>query len=162
MEPFMVVKLDHAGREVLRYPGQVLARGAGWVQVEAIFQWPDSDQGVVVFRRGDRFIEWFYTDCWYSIFEVRDGLQDTLKGWYCNLARPAVITDQAVSAEDLELDLWVEPEGVVHLLDEEDYAALQPCPVEAAAVEAAVQALRRAVQDRTPPFDKISAREECA
>lgn len=155
MTPIAIVKLDHAGREVLRYMGHVLARGENWVQVEAIFQPEVVDQGVVVFRRGDRFVEWFYTDRWYSIFEVHDGVQGALKGWYCNLSRPALLTEHAVSAEDLELDLWVCPDGTLHMLDEDDFATLRLPPDEAAAVDAAVEVLRRAVKDRTPPFDRI-------
>ena len=42
-------------------------------------------------RRGDRFIETYYTDRWYNIFEIHAREDDRLKGWYCNIAKPAVM-----------------------------------------------------------------------
>ena len=77
------------------------------------------------FRQGDRFIETYYTDRWYNIFEVHDREDDRLKGWYCNIAKPAVMeAGERISYVDLALDLWVAPDGTQTVLDEDEFAAL--------------------------------------
>ena len=124
-----VFKLDHEGRELWRYSGIMLARGATWVQLEAHFNRDDKDAGHVVFRRGDRYLEWFYTDRMYNIFQIHDVDDDHLKGWYCNICNPAVISDHEVRCEDLALDVWVAPSGDIQVLDEDEFAAL-PIDVE--------------------------------
>jgi protein associated with RNAse G/E len=78
-----------------------------------------------VLRRGDRFLETFYTDRWYNIFEIHDRDDDRLKGWYCNIGFPAVIeADDRISYIDLALDLWVTPDGRQSVLDEDEFSAL--------------------------------------
>jgi predicted RNA-binding protein associated with RNAse of E/G family len=94
-----VYKLDHHGREVWRYPARVLARG-------------------------DRLVETFYSDRWYNVFAVYNRDDGALKGWYCNVTRPATITDVLVSSDDLALDVWVSPDGAVTILDEDEFEAL--------------------------------------
>jgi protein associated with RNAse G/E len=43
-----------------------------------------------------------------------------LKGWYCNIGKPAVIEDDTVSYVDLALDLWVSIDGKQTVLDEDE------------------------------------------
>src|SRR3972149_894068 len=75
----IIRKLDHTGKETYRYEGEVLERGATWVRLEARFGGADRDAGYVMFRRGDRFVEWHYSDRWYNIFEMHDVSDDRLK-----------------------------------------------------------------------------------
>jgi len=158
VEAITVFKLDAAGREVLRYDGRVLARGATWVKLEAIFQHDDVPMGEIVFRRGDRFVEWFYTDRWYNIFEVHAGDDDHVRGWYCNITRPARIAPHEIRADDLALDVLILPDGRLTILDEDEFAALDLAPAEQAASRAAVDALRGAVRAGMPPFEALRQR----
>lgn len=119
-----VYKLDVNGRVVWHYPARVLARQPHAVRLEASFNRERVDLGYTVFRRGDRFIEYFYSDRWYNIFAVYDGPGPAFKGWYCNVCRPAEFTETAVRCEDLALDLWVAPNGAARVLDEDEFAAL--------------------------------------
>ncbi len=119
-----VYKLDEAGNEVWRYPAEVVARHGRFIQLEAFFNRDDMNLGYVTFHRGDRFVEYFYTDRYYNIFAIYQQNSQMLKGWYCNICRPSVITETAVRCEDLALDLWVSPTGHVTLLDEPEFAAL--------------------------------------
>ncbi|MBP6015700.1 MAG: DUF402 domain-containing protein [Candidatus Promineofilum sp.] len=119
-----VYKLDHDGREVWQYSARVLARGPHHVRLEAFFNRDDTDLGYVVFKPGDRFIETFYDDRWYNVFAVYDRDDGVLKGWYCNVCRPAEITASAVRCDDLALDLWVSPTGALSLHDEDEFEAL--------------------------------------
>ncbi len=120
-----VYKLDHHGREVWRYPGRVLARDAGSIRLEGFFNRDDTLVGPAVFKRGDRLVETFYSDRWYNVFAVYDRDDGALKGWYGNVTRPATITGDAVSSDDLALDVWVSPDGAVAVLDEDEFMALE-------------------------------------
>jgi len=120
-----VYKLDHHGREVWQYPGRVLARDAHSIRLEGFYNRDNTTVGYAVFKRGDRLVETFYSDRWYNVFAVYDRDDGALKGWYCNVTRPATIRDDAVSSDDLALDVWVSPNGAVTVLDEDEFAALE-------------------------------------
>jgi len=107
-----------------QYGGQVLRRELNVVVLEALFNRPDMPFMDVVFKENDRFVETFYTDRWYNIFEIYDRDDGRRKGWYCNVCRPAVLTDGAVSYVDLALDLWVSADGKQTVLDEDEFADL--------------------------------------
>jgi predicted RNA-binding protein associated with RNAse of E/G family len=151
-----VCKLDHAGRETFRYTGTITAQGPGWVTLEAIFGIPDMDRGYVVFRTGDRFVEWYDSARWYNIFEIHDVTDDHLKGWYCNITRPVIITAERIAWPDLALDVWISPQGQIRLEDEDEFAAL---PIDAetrAKALRAVDELRERVKRGQAPFDRIT------
>jgi protein associated with RNAse G/E len=154
-DPITIRKFDHDGRETWRYTGRLVARGANWMQIEAHFDRPDMDDGYVVFRQGDRFVEWYYADRWYNIFEIHDVDDDRIKGWYCNITRPALLSEDTVIWPDLALDVWISPNGEVLVLDEAEFAAL---PLDAATRTAALHALdevRGLVARRAAPFSAI-------
>jgi len=91
--------------------------------VEAFFDRPRFDLGPVVFEHGDRFVETFYEDRWYNVFAVYDRETEQLKGWYCNVCRPAAVAERAVRCEDLALDVWVSASGQSTILDEDEFMA---------------------------------------
>ncbi|MGD2143828.1 MAG: DUF402 domain-containing protein [Anaerolineae bacterium] len=112
-----------------------------------------TDLGFVVLEPGDRWKEYFFADRWYNIFEIRAS-GGPLKGWYCNIARAARIESGEVTAEDLALDLWVEPDGTMQVLDEDEFAQL---PLSSGARRSARQALaqlRTMVERGIPPFER--------
>ncbi len=146
-----VYKLDSNGREVWQYPATVLERGPRHVRLEAFFNRGDMELGYAVFRRGDRFVETFYSDRWYNIFAVYGREDDVLKGWYCNVCRPAEIGEAAVRCDDLALDVWVTPAGETLVLDEDEFAALTLTPEERHHARHALdQLLRDAKSGRLP------------
>jgi hypothetical protein len=142
MSDYTVLKLDDRGREVWRYPARAFARDHSSITLEAYFNRDDVDLGYAIFKRGDRFIETFYTDRWYNVFAVYDRDDGRLKGWYCNICRPAVITADAVRCDDLALDVWVAPDGVVTVLDEDEFAALALNAADRAGALAALETLQ--------------------
>jgi len=151
-------KLDHTGRETWHYTGTLVERGPRHVVIEAFFDQPDSDDGYVVWRTGDRFLEWYFTDRWYNIFRVHDVGDDHIKGWYCNITRPPTISDDSIVWPDLALDVWVAPGGDIRLIDEEEFAAL---PLDAATRENALRGLhdlRARVFRREAPFEILPTR----
>lgn len=140
-DPITVIKTDHAGREVWRYQGVVLKCDAHHVMLEARFNRDDLALDYVILRRGDRFVETFYDDRWYNVFEVHDKDSDRIKGWYYNFARPAHITGGEIRSDDLALDLWVEPDGRRLVLDRDEFDALPIDESERAAVLGALRKL---------------------
>lgn len=158
--PVTVIKRDHRGQPLLSYQGHLLAHGPTWICLEARFAFPDHDAGYHVFRRGDRFVEWFYTDRGYNIFALHAAADDRLQGWYCNITRPAQIRalDAAggliVEADDLALDVFVRPDGTVLVLDEDEFAALELPADDRVAALAALADLRARIAARQPPFDQ--------
>src|SRR5690606_19395595 len=110
MMEITIVKNNHRGDEVWRYHGMVLARGQTWIKLEAYFDRPDRVTPYHIFRQGDRFVEWFYSDRWYSIFEMHDVDDDHLTGWYCNISRPRSEehTSELQSRENLVCRLLLE------------------------------------------------------
>lgn len=136
-----------------RYPARVIARGENEIQVEAFFDRSESDIGPAVFKRGDRFVETFYSDRWYNVFAVYDRDTDALKGWYCNVCRPAQISNEGVRCDDLALDVWIDSAYNVHILDEDDYEELEPELDEESKrqVDRALQQILRLAQEKRLP-----------
>ncbi len=155
MSEITVQKRNAEGEVVLSYQGEIVERGDYWVCLRAPFERPDIDLGFVVLRRGDIFTEWFFNDRWYNIFQVEDVDTGELKGWYCNITRPADIMEDAVSADDLHLDVFVTPVATVLLLDEDEFAALDLPADERMEALRAVETIRESVATYAPPFDQI-------
>jgi len=124
-EKIIVDKLSPQGELKWRYEGEVVERGADWMTLEAFFDrdyMPFMDTSL---KRGDRFVETYYTDRGYNIFEIYDRDDDSLKGYYCNITRPARFVDGRVEYVDLYLDLWVSADGIQTVLDEDEFLAAE-------------------------------------
>ncbi len=117
-------KKNPAGEVTYQYEGVLLSRDEHSVTLEALFDRADMPFMDTVLRTGDRFVETYYTDRWYNIFAIHDGEHGKIKGWYCNIAKPAVIEDSLVSYVDLALDLWVSADGKQTVLDEDEFEEL--------------------------------------
>lgn len=119
-----VQKKNPAGEVVYEYEGDELRRDDTSIVLEALFDRADMPFQDVIFKQGDRFVEYYYTDRWYNIFAIYGGDDGQIKGWYCNIGKPAVIEDGVVSYIDLALDLWVSADGRQTVLDEDEFDAL--------------------------------------
>jgi hypothetical protein len=120
----VTVRLLKAPRPDVTYPAVVLADDGTHLVVRAPWAGAASrDFGFVRFERGDVFTEHYWRDRWYSIKEVR-GADGTLKGWYCDVTRPARVDAGDLLVTDLDLDLWCSADGRTILrLDEDEFAA---------------------------------------
>lgn len=145
------------------FEAEELHRDATSILVRAPWGRGVVDLGLMRFAPGDVLLEYYYSDRWYNVFQLHapDG---TLKGWYCNITRPAVIGVDYVESEDLELDLLVAPDRQTLRLDDEDEFAVrnleQLDPPAYAAALAAVQELRVLAAQGEGPFAgaKLAAR----
>ena len=120
-----VQKKNPDGQVKHEYEGVVLHRDERSIILEAHFDRADMPFMDVVFKQGDRFVEYYYTDRWYNIFVIHDRDDETVKGWYCNIGLPAAIEAGVVSYVDLALDLWVSTDGKQTVLDEDEFEKLQ-------------------------------------
>ncbi|MFE2097675.1 DUF402 domain-containing protein [Streptomyces sp. PTD9-10] len=136
------VVLVKGGRTKIRYPAELLADDGVRVSVRA--PWAGEgvrDFGFVRFEAGDVFTEHYWRDRWYSVKEVRAG-NGILKGWYCDITRPAVLSGTELVVEDLDLDLWRSADGTdVRRLDEDEFAESGLAETDPGAASAAVAAL---------------------
>jgi len=117
-----VVKLNPRGETKIRYQGEVIERLSHGVIIQAYWSLPTKNLGYACFEPGDRFIEYYDTRRWFNIFDIAD-TRGVRKGWYCNIAEPAVLFEDRVEQVDLLLDVWVTPEGTTLILDEDEFAA---------------------------------------
>ncbi len=119
-----VIKLNTLREETWRYPGKVLGQTGDSLLLEAFFNRPDRPFHGIVMRKGDRFLEKYFFDRWYNIYEIHDRDDDHIKAWYCNVSRPAEMTGDRISYVDLALDLLVYPNGEQLVLDQDEFTAL--------------------------------------
>jgi uncharacterized protein len=120
-----VQKKNPAGEVTYQYEGVLQERNEHRITIEALFDRADMPFMDVVFRNGDRFVEYYYTDRWYNIFAIHDRDDHKIKGWYCNIGMPAVFEEGIVSYVDLALDLWVSLDGTQTVLDEDEFEELK-------------------------------------
>ena len=136
------VVLVKAGRTKIRYGAELLGDDGTRVVVRA--PWAGDgvrDFGFVRFEKGDVFTEYYWRDRWYAVKEVRDA-EGTLKGWYCDITRPATLSGTELVVEDLDLDLWHSADGAdVLRLDEDEFAESGLPETDPEAAAAAVAAL---------------------
>jgi hypothetical protein len=151
-EHIKVLKLNLAGDVTWQYQGRVLQREPNLVVLEAFFNRADMPFMGLILKEKDRFIETFYTDRWYNIFEIYDRDDDGFKGWYCNIGLPAEITDGTVSYVDLDLDLWVSANGQQIVLDEPEFAALDLDENRREKALSALAELHQMFQTKRPPI----------
>ena len=151
MTDITVLKRNLAGEVTWQYEGQVLKRGATCVVLEAFFNRDDMPFMDVVLKRDDRFVETFYSDRWYNVFEIYDRDDGAFKGWYCNIGYPAVIEADAVSYIDLALDLWVAPNGIQTVLDEDEFLELSIDVMTRAQAVTALEELKQKLANKKPP-----------
>ena len=119
-----ILKKNLADEVTWQYEGEELSRDENSITIEALFNRDDMPFQEIVLKRNDRFVETFYTDRWYNIFEIYDRDDGVLKGWYCNITKPAVIDTGSIAYVDLALDLWVSANGKQTVLDEDELEEL--------------------------------------
>jgi uncharacterized protein len=156
MSQINVIKKDLQGQETWRYTGRVVERGDNYVLLEANFNREDTPFHGIVLKKGDRFVEAFFVDRWYNIFEIYDHEDDRLKGWYCNIGFPAEITDDQVSYVDLALDLLVYPDGRQLILDEDEFKEMPLSPQEQRHALQALEELQREFKHKTNEINKFA------
>jgi len=147
-----VQKKNPAGEVTYQYEGDLVRRDENTIVLEALFDRRDMPFQDIVFKTGDRFVEFYYSDRWYNIFEIHDRDDGQIKGWYCNVGMPAVFEEGIVSYVDLALDLWVSSNGNQTVLDEDEFAQLGLEEEVRAGAMLGLQELRLLFESKNPPL----------
>ncbi len=119
-----VIKLNPNRQETWRYTGKVIGYSPEKAVLEAYFNRPDTPFNGMILANQDLFIEAYFSQRWYNIYEIHDGKNGALKGWYCNVAFPAEFSEATITFVDLALDLLVFPNGRQLVLDENEFEEL--------------------------------------
>ena len=143
-----VIKRNDRGQETWRYQGRRLEQADGRLVLEAFFDREEMWLQGTLLSKGDRFIETYFTDRWYNIFEIHARDDDSLRGWYCNISRPAEIEGDTISWVDLALDLLVFPDRRQVVLDEDEFARLEISLEERRQAQAALVELQAIFRDQ--------------
>lgn len=155
MKSYTVRLLKPGKHTEIVYHGAVIAEEHDHVVIHARWDRPTIDLGYTTFETGDHFYEHYYTDRWFNIFEIHSEAGD-LKGWYCNITRPARIENATILSEDLELDLFVSADrSQVLTLDVDEFEARDFAhgdPEAYASSLAALEELKHMAQTGVPPF----------
>ena len=146
-------KLLDDGTPSYVWHGQIVERHPDSLVVEAYYHRDFRDLGYVIFERHDLFVEFYYLNRWYNVLQVySDGGE--LRGWYCNITRPAELVGSDLIFTDLALDLFVYPDGRYLPLDVEEFeekAASIYTPDEVTAGRAAFQELQHLAETHSMP-----------
>lgn len=156
-ERLAVHKCDSRGCVVTHYEGKVVAHGEGLIMIRADWTRGACDVGMFTFENGDSLLETYYFHRWWNVFEVRRG-DGQLRGWYCDISRPARLVGRDLYWDDLSLDLIVSPSGEVRLADEDEFQALGLAEREPQAHAEALRAvaeIRARVAQGLPPFQAL-------
>jgi len=123
--PIHVRKLRPDGSQAYAWDGVVLRCDAAGIVLRAQFNVDLVDLGFTTFRRGDIFIEFYYWNCGYNVFQISapDGV---FRGWYANVGLPAELNAESGELRyvDLELDVWTHPNGEFVVLDQAEFDTL--------------------------------------
>ena len=125
-----VIKNDHLGNCMWEYESKIIEKTPSALLLEAYFNRSDLMFNGVLLREGDRFLELYPTGKWFNIYEIHDKDDDEIKGWYCNITRPARFDEEKISYDDLALDLLIYPDRKILVLDEDEFRSLSLEPAE--------------------------------
>lgn len=119
-----IIKQDYLGHDVWEYTGSLVQRYKNKIIIEAYFDREETPVDKLILREGDRFIETYFLDKWFNIYEIQNQQDRIIKAWYCNISYPAKLFDNTITYRDLELDLLVYPDGRQKVLDIAEFEAL--------------------------------------
>ena len=100
--------------------------------------------------------QWFFPDRWFSLLRFVTESDDTV-GYYVNFSQPLrELKTNYYQDLDLELDLWLHPNGVATELDRDEFnqeiASARLLPAWAEQVNTALRAVSSAVNDALAEF----------
>lgn len=162
-----VEKYNYRQQFVYAWRGEVLEQTDQRLVLRAEWTRAAHTEGDLTFQPGDRLIEYFYTTCPFSIWELHgppatpdQAALGPLKGWYCNICAPMRLDSRPLHCHDLILDVLVYPDGSSDVRDAEEFGlarASDLTPDLAALAESAVALVREWVEQRQGPFAVLPA-----
>jgi uncharacterized protein len=135
----------------------VLDESDGHISIRALWAVGNKPMhlGYTIFEPGDTFVETYYRHEWFSIWEVQSHRNGRTKGWYCNVCQPIEIEGDDLRFVDMELDVFVYPDGRFVILDEDELLSANLPQAEQDAAHAGLAKVMDLVLNRKPPFERI-------
>jgi len=152
----LVVKLDPVGNVVARYTGTIQPGHPGWIVIRATWSLGTVVSGPIRFETGDELVEYFSVVEPINAFALYD-VAGHFKGWYTNVACPAILVENELYWRDLYIDVVVDASGHLVVLDEEELersALREHDPDAYACILTARDRLLTGLRSRTYPFDQ--------
>ena len=156
MGKIKIIKQDYLGHDVWEYSGTLVQRHKNKIVIEAYFDREETPVDKLILREGDRFVETYFFDKWFNIYEIQNQQNWEIKGWYCNISYPAKFFGNKLTYRDLELDLLVYPDGRQKVLDIAEFEAL---PLTNQVRSKALQALKELQEIFLTDKDDLLTRE---
>jgi protein associated with RNAse G/E len=99
--------------------------GPGFILLEVQFNLQNTPFMDTFLKKDDRFVDIFSSARWYNISQIHDREDDRVKGWHCNIGRPAILEgEDRLSNADQALNLWITRGGTQTVLDEDEFATV--------------------------------------
>lgn len=160
----VTVRLLRGDAPFLIYQAAVLFDDGNHIVVRARWAEPlERDVGYVRFEPDDVWTEHYWRDRWYAIKEVSHS-SGAVKGWYCDVTRPATVCAGQLDSEDLYLDLWVSGDFSMSVrLDEDELIGsglIEADPGTADAARRALDELERLARDSFRPIPMSPWRQD--
>ncbi len=141
----------------MSYSAHPIVQTPTHIVVRALWTRPAVDLGYMQIAPGDFLDEHFYQDQWFNVFAWYSAA-GRLRGWYCNVTRPAVFHRHSLTSVDLELDLFVDADRhTMTRLDVDEFesrAYHHHDPVTYRAGYAALTELESRARLGSAPFDR--------
>ena len=71
-----VVKQNPLGEAKVQYQGEIVERTSHKVIIQAFWTRATKNLGYTSFEPGDHFIEYYYTDRWFNIFDIANAVEE--------------------------------------------------------------------------------------
>lgn len=142
----MIRKRRPNGSDAALYPGTLVESRAPapWIEIRAVWDEPVVHVTGLTFEPGDVHRQFFSAVHPFNAFAfaTANGIH---KGWYANVTFPAFLLDDDTGItlvwHDLYLDVVVLPDGIIHLLDDDELDAA-PAPFSEPAMYRAIHGAR--------------------
>jgi hypothetical protein len=112
----------HKNKEHQRFLCEVIHRDEGYLVVRFVSQEDGLIKDIVI-KTGSTTIGHYWTDRGYVLWRMFNP-GGRLAGTLFHICKDVMITEQKVEYLDLIVDLWISPDGMVRILDEDE---LQEC-----------------------------------
>ncbi len=152
-----VKKFNPFGKFLLSWKGKVIKSDNNLTVIQGRYRLRRWNLGYMILEPDDIFIEYYFKNKWFNIFEIRGGKDNHLKGWYCNITEPPKISDNEIIFCDLLLDIFISPEGKITIADEDEFEKLNLKEKDKDSWENSIKAkdeIIRMFKLKKEPFDK--------
>ncbi|MCC7308885.1 MAG: DUF402 domain-containing protein [Acidobacteria bacterium] len=138
------------------WTAELLERSDQLLVLKGLFAFDVEHSDIGLIRRGTISYEYFWPSRWYNVFRFHDP-GGPFRCFYCNVTMPPVFDGSTLDYIDLDIDILLGRDGLVRILDEDEFrdnAAKYsyPAEVKANAAQAAAD-LTRMIRGREFPFD---------